>query len=80
MGGERQSCRTEALTCGVWYYLWIDNVKIELNSQIASIRELVDVVYREPAPAPTHTHTNTLELGVGTLKEELSGFLRKLIQ
>lgn len=29
---------------------------------------------------PLHTHTNTLELGVGTLKEELLGFLRKLIQ
>lgn len=74
VGGERQSCRSEPLTCGVWYYLWIDNVKIELNSQIASIRELLDVVYREPAPPHTYKHFG---IGCGNLKRRAFRILEK---
>ena len=29
----RPSCRTEPLICGIWCFLWVDTVRIELNSQ-----------------------------------------------
>lgn len=31
--GEGKSYRTKCLTCGIRYYLWVDSVKIHLNSQ-----------------------------------------------
>ena len=30
-GGGGLSWRTEPLTCGIWYYLWVDSDKIEMN-------------------------------------------------
>ena len=29
--GDRQFCRTEPLTCGIWCYLQVDTVRIKLN-------------------------------------------------
>lgn len=38
MGFGKQSCGTEPLTCGIWCYLWIDSVRMELN---AGVQELL---------------------------------------
>ena len=34
--GEGQSCGTEPLTCGIWYYLWVDSIRTELNYRTPS--------------------------------------------
>lgn len=35
--GERQSCKTEALTCGIrCYYLWADSIRNEMNGRTPS--------------------------------------------
>ena len=59
---------TEPLTCGIWFYLQVESVRIQLNSQTSCWHLRTARWCREVyTHAHTHTHTHTkLELGPGT--------------
>ena len=66
-GGGGLSWRTEPLTCGIWYYLWVDSDKIEMNCRaqnwwsrvlVESVEKLITPPMHRPRP-----DTHTLELG-----------------
>ena len=65
--GGGPSCRTEPLTCGIWYYLWVDSDGIEMNCRahnwwsrvfVESVEKLITPPMHRPSP-----DTHTLELG-----------------
>ena len=52
-----QSCWTEPLTCGIWCYLWVESVRIELNYRTPSWHQRI--AWWCGKPQKTHTHTGT---------------------
>ena len=59
-----QSCGTEPFTSAIWFYLWVESVRTELNSQTLCWHLRVACWCGE-AP-PRHTHTQ-LRSGLGIL-------------